>query len=58
VWGHRLRARLARRAWIGIQDTPDDLRQWRGAIQQELGKQVTDNLKRLKEEIMPKVEAA
>jgi dimethylsulfone monooxygenase len=24
--------------WIGIQDTPDELRQWRGAIQQELGK--------------------
>ena len=24
--------------WIGIQDTPDELQQWRGAIQQELGK--------------------
>jgi alkanesulfonate monooxygenase SsuD/methylene tetrahydromethanopterin reductase-like flavin-dependent oxidoreductase (luciferase family) len=24
--------------WIGIQDTPEELRQWRGAIQQELGK--------------------
>ena len=23
--------------WIGIQDTPDELQQWRGAIQQELG---------------------
>ena len=22
--------------WIGIQDTPDELQQWRGAIQQEL----------------------
>ena len=24
--------------WIGIQDLPDELQQWRGAIQQELGK--------------------
>ena len=24
--------------WIGIQDTPDELQQWRGAIQHELGK--------------------
>ena len=41
------RTRLARRAasrsttssgWIGIQDTPEELQQWRGAIQQELGK--------------------
>jgi alkanesulfonate monooxygenase SsuD/methylene tetrahydromethanopterin reductase-like flavin-dependent oxidoreductase (luciferase family) len=24
--------------WIGIQDTPDELQQWRGAIQQELDK--------------------
>ena len=24
--------------WIGIQDTPDELQQWRGAIQQELAK--------------------
>ena len=24
--------------WIGIQDTPEELQQWRGAIQEELGK--------------------
>jgi hypothetical protein len=24
--------------WIGIQDSPDDIRQWRGAILRELGK--------------------
>ncbi len=50
--------------WIGIQDSPDEIKQWRGAIQRELEVtnllvgttgQITD---RLKEEILPKVEAA
>src|SRR5215216_2496693 len=28
--------------WIGIQDTPDELQQWRGAIQQELDRRSRD----------------
>jgi alkanesulfonate monooxygenase SsuD/methylene tetrahydromethanopterin reductase-like flavin-dependent oxidoreductase (luciferase family) len=35
----RAAARIAKydlAGWIGIQDTPDDIRRWRGAIQQEL----------------------
>ena len=33
-----VRRRPATAGWIGIQDTPDELQQWRGAIQQELEK--------------------
>jgi alkanesulfonate monooxygenase SsuD/methylene tetrahydromethanopterin reductase-like flavin-dependent oxidoreductase (luciferase family) len=48
--------------WIGIQDSPEELRQWRSAIKEELEKlessRSIDDLKRLKEEIMPQVEAA
>lgn len=43
-------AKYGLQGWIGIQDSPEDIKRWRGAMEREL--------KRLTEEIVPKVNAA